>query len=93
MGDEYHILFECTYVYIVNTRKQFLQLYYKRKPSVYILITPMTNVSSSKKLAVKLANFVQGSKVIEVPMGSTLGLLMFVLISIFELDTIIGVTH
>ena len=63
LGDEFHLLFKCSNVNLVN-RKKYLPNYYSKFPSMYKFCQLMSSISTNKILAINLAKFLKGSSVI-----------------------------
>ena len=55
MGDEVHVLLECTNIDIVQLRKRYLPKYYQIRPSVFKFVTLMESLSNNPRLARKVS--------------------------------------
>lgn len=59
MGDEYHLVMECTNVDIVRCRKQFLPKYCHSNPSMFKYVNFMNSVFSDKTLCSQFGGFLK----------------------------------
>ena len=63
IGDEYHLVFECKNVNIVNIRTKYIPLCYLCNPSRHKLVTLLKNVKY-KKIGVALAQFLKETNLV-----------------------------
>ena len=64
VGDEYHLVLECTNSEIMKNRKLYIARYYRDNPSMHKFVQLMKTTSDNKQVAIKLAKFLMTSNTV-----------------------------